>query len=117
MTGFTRLDLPADIHVFAGTFASQPLAFAHLFDVAPTLDLGHVEVIRRDGAEARLGAYFKPETTRQILSLAPSDETLLLVLPAAFDGLTCPLAATELLGPLGSFRGTVPRMIATKAAQ
>jgi hypothetical protein len=35
MTGYVRRDLPADIAVFAGDFASQPLAFAHLLDAAP----------------------------------------------------------------------------------
>jgi hypothetical protein len=58
MTGFVRRDLPADIAVFAGDFASQPLAFAHLLDAAPLLDLTHVEVIR-EAPETRLGRVFR----------------------------------------------------------
>ena len=58
MTAFVRRDLPADIDVFAGDFASQPLAFAHLLDAAPALDLTHVEVIREAPPDARLGTYF-----------------------------------------------------------
>ncbi len=39
MTGYTRHDLPCDIIVFAGKFAGQPAAFAHLLTACPELDL------------------------------------------------------------------------------
>lgn len=108
--GFTRRDLPADIAVFAGDFASQPLVFAHLLDAAPALDLGHVEVIQQ-GRTARLRAYFDAPTTAA-LALDPAD-TLVLILPAAYSGLTCPLSQTPRLRALGTHRGTVPHLSAT----
>ena len=52
LTGWTRHDLPADITVHAGDFASQPAVFAHLLTDCPTLDLTHVEVIRGRPAAA-----------------------------------------------------------------
>ncbi len=105
MTGFVRHDLPADIAVFAGEFASQPLVFAHLLDQAPGLDLGHVEVIQSNHA-ARLGAHFSAD---QIADL-PQSGTLVLILPAAHDDLRCPITRTPLLKPLGTLRGTVPHL-------
>jgi hypothetical protein len=61
MTGYVRRDLPADIAVFAGRgrLRQPALAFAHLLDAAPLLDLTHVEVIR-EAPETRLAAYFEP---------------------------------------------------------
>ncbi|MEJ6390740.1 hypothetical protein [Gymnodinialimonas ulvae] len=103
MTTFTRHNLPADITVFSGDFASQPLVFAHLLDVAPDLDLSHVEVIQTNHA-ARLSAYFAPVPD------LPSDTTLVLILPAAHPGLDCPFPQTARLRPLGQFRGTVPHL-------
>jgi hypothetical protein len=113
MTAFVRRDLPADIDVFAGDFASQPLAFAHLLDAAPTLDLTHVEVIRETPPDARLGTYFDGRTITAIRAEAGNRDTLILVLPAAWEGQTCPLGPTGHLTALGAFRGTVPRMVAT----
>jgi hypothetical protein len=113
MTGFTRRDLPADIAVFAGDFASQPLAFAHLLDAAPMLDLTHVEVIGGTDPTPRLGTYFEPEAIRAIRQAAGARDTLILVLPAAHASAECPLGATERLAALGTHRGTVPRMVAT----
>lgn len=110
--GFARRDLPADIAVFAGDVASQPLAFAHLLDAAPALDLTHVEVIRAN-VETRLGAYFEGATVAAIRTAAGPRATLILVLPAAYDTPDCPLGPTDRLTALGSFRGTVPRMVAT----
>lgn len=111
---FTRHDLPADIAVFAGDFASQPLVFAHLLDVAPTLELDHVVVIQ-SGHATRLGAYFDAATVARLAG-DPANlpaNTLVLILPAAYAGLTCPLAATDHLRPLGSVRGTVPHLSTT----
>lgn len=39
------MEVSTRVAVFAGTFASQPLVFAHLLDAFPALDLDHVEVI------------------------------------------------------------------------
>jgi hypothetical protein len=66
MTGYVRRDLPADITVFAGDFASQPLAFAHLLDAAPLLDLTHVEVVQHPTPDQRLGTYFDAATVAAI---------------------------------------------------
>ena len=105
MTTYTRHYLPADIAVFTGDFASQPLVFAHLLDVAPTLDLTHVEVIQTNH-RARLEAYFDTETARGF----PHSETLVLILPAAHEGLACPVSETAHLRPIGTFRGTIPHL-------
>ncbi len=107
---FTRHDLPADIAVFAGDFASQPLVFAHLLDAAPNLDLGHVEVIQANRA-TRLGAHFDATTVAHLM--ADPANTLVLILPAAYAGLTCPLVETGHLRPLGTVRGTVPHLSPT----
>ncbi|GAB5448574.1 hypothetical protein [Gymnodinialimonas sp.] len=106
MTAYTRTNLPADIAVFAGDFASQPLVFAHLLDVAPGLDLTHVEVIQ-NGHGARLGVYFEADVAAR---LADGAKTLVLVLPAAHPGLDCPVPETAHLVPLGVQRGTVPHL-------
>lgn len=108
MTAYTRRDLPADIAIFAGDFDSQPLVFAHLLDVAPDLDLSHVEVIQ-SGHAARLRAHFEEAVVRR---LADGAATLVLVLPAAFEGAQCPVPQTEHLTALGVHRGTVPHLSA-----
>jgi hypothetical protein len=112
MTGYVRRDLPADIAVFAGDFASQPLAFAHLLDAAPDLDLTHVEVIR-DPPETRLAAYFEPATVAAIRTAAGPRDTIILILPAAHDSADCPLGPPAHLTALGTYRGTVPHMVAS----
>jgi hypothetical protein len=112
MSEFIRRDLPADITVFAGDFASQPLAFAHLLDLAPDLGLGHVEVVQGPKPLPRLAARFPEQTAARLLSDAAPYGTLILILPAAFDGLACPVVGSEHLIPLGVHRGTVPRMVA-----
>jgi hypothetical protein len=112
MTGYVRRDLPADIAVFAGDFASQPLAFAHLLDAAPLLDLTHVEVIR-EAPETRLAAYFEPSKVAAIRDRAGQRDTLILILPAAHVAHDCPLGPTARLTALGTYRGTVPHMVST----
>ena len=46
--------------VYAGTFASQPLVFAHLADAVPGLDLDRVEVICGTDPRARLAHALGP---------------------------------------------------------
>ncbi|MCR9068566.1 MAG: hypothetical protein NXH79_06940 [Rhodobacteraceae bacterium] len=111
MTGLTRRDLPADLAVFAGDFTSQPVVYAHLLDSCPALDPGEVEVIQTARA-ARLGAFFHATTVAEIETAAGAANTLVLIKPDAFDDLTCPLNGTDLLRALGTWRGTVPRMVA-----
>lgn len=100
----TATRAPADIAVFSGQFASQPLVFAHLMDEAPALDLSEVEVCQGSGLRARLGGYFVPNTVTEILVALEADDTCVLLLPQAgrFEGST-------LLRPLGVYSGTLLR--------
>lgn len=107
--------LPADIAVFGGCFgafpAAQPLVFAHLWDFAPDLDLDHVEVIPAEGAETRLAAYFDSAACARLRENAGSADTLVLVLPNAYEGMEPPDLTSERLTPLGSHRGHVRRLV------
>jgi hypothetical protein len=111
LTGFTRHDLPCDIVVHAGRFDGQPAAFAHLLGACPELDLTHVEVIR-DRPATRLRARFSAETADEIAIAGAAWNTLVLILPAAYPGLDCPLRDTQDLPHLGTWRGRVPHMVA-----
>ena len=115
MTGWTRHDLPADITVHAGNFASQQAIFAHLLAECPTLDLTHVEVIRGDPIP-RLCARFEPETADEIAIAAAAWDSVVLILPAAYAGLACPLRPTRILPFLGVWRGRVPHMVEDRSA-
>lgn len=117
MSGFTRLNLPADITAFAGDFESQQLVFAHLLDIAPDLELEHVDVIQSDNPLVRLGVYFDVKTAANIVAAALPYGTLVLVLPASYEGLICPVVGSEHLIPLGVHRGTVPKMVASGASE
>jgi len=116
MTGYTRLDVPCDIVVHAGRFDNQPDAFQHLLTACPELDLTHVEVIR-DRPATRLRARFDPDTAVEIAILAGGWNTVILILPAAYSGLDCPLAGTPALPCLGTWRGRVPHMVQDTAAR
>jgi hypothetical protein len=106
--------LPAEITVLAGRFgpfpAAQPLVFAHLGDVAPGLDLDHVEVVPVDGG-ARLAAFFEEGTLSGLRQAAEEADTLVLILPGAFEGLDPPPIASTMLRDLGTFRGLVRRHV------
>lgn len=110
MTEVTRRDVPTDIALFQGRFASQPLAFAHLLDTAPSLDLGHVEVVAATGAERRLSQWFDAPTAQRLAQRLMPGECLIVVLPQAYEGLTCPLGATQYLRVVGVHRGIVPHL-------
>lgn len=103
--------LPAEIMVFTGRFASQPLAFAHLLDTAPDLNLDHVEVVAPANARKRLSPYFEDAAVTRILDGAGPGESIVLILPAAFAGECCPLDATDHLAFLGALRGRVPHLV------
>lgn len=115
MTGYTRHDLPCDIVVHAGRFAGQPAAFAYLLDTCPALDLDHVEVIRERPA-TRLRARFDPETADEIATSAAAWNTIILILPAAYQGLACPLGDSPSLPRLGLWRGRIPHLVADRGA-
>lgn len=103
------------VAVFAGHFASQPLAFAHLLDAAEAaglaLDLDHVEVICRADPAKRLAHVFAPEDLNGIIAALPPDDTLILVFPEALIAGARLFDDTDRLRPLGRFAPTRPRRI------
>jgi hypothetical protein len=109
--------VPAEITVLAGDFGpfpgAQPLVFAHLWDIAPDLDLDHVEVIPARGARARLEAYFEAPVIDRLEAATGAGEAIVLILPAAFSGLEPPALPEHRLRPLGLHRGTVRHLLQT----
>ena len=107
--------VPAEITVLAGAFgpfpAAQPLVFAHLWDIAPDLDLGAVEVIPASGATTRLAAIFDDEVIARLTAAAEPQEVFVLVLPAAYQGLAPPDLSSTMLRPLGPHRGHVRHLV------
>ncbi len=93
----------ADIPVASGRFDSQPLVFAHLWDLTPDLNLDAIDVIQGTNMRARLGGYFQPVLVTEILTRMEADDTLVLFLPGAS------LPASDKLRDLGSFIGTLVR--------
>ena len=79
----------------------------------PDLDLDHVEVIRKRPT-TRLRARFDTETSDEIATAGGAWNTLILILPAAYPELDCPLADTATLPRLGLWRGRIPHLIPDK---
>lgn len=102
----------ASIAIYAGTFASQPLAFACLLDAADRsgafLDLDDVDVIR-EAAHVRLSHYFRPELVARLEALRGEDDTLILVKPRATGELPVTTLRDPRLRPLGLFEGELVR--------
>lgn len=100
---------PVTIDVWAGTFDSQPLAYAHLFDLATCsgreVALEAVDVICKADPTARLKHYFTGETVDSITDGLGLNTTVLLVFPEAIAGGIPP---SPFLTHLGSFAGTRP---------
>ncbi len=92
---------PAQIRVLAGNFASQPLVFAHLWDEAPDLDLGEVEVICRADPHPRLLHHFAEAQVRAIEDALGLADTCVLLFEEAGKGPD----ATSRLWSLGVFPG------------
>jgi hypothetical protein len=109
--------VPAEITVLAGDFGpfpgAQPLVFAHLWDIAPDLDLDHVEVIPARDARARLTAHFDAGVVDRLEAETGSGDAIVLILPAAHDGLAPPDLSDGRLRPLGARRGHVHRLVQT----
>lgn len=107
-------DLPAEITVFRGAFgafpSAQPRVFALLWQIAPSLDLDHVEIVPARGAEPRLARYFDTATRDTLEAATGPEDALILVLPAAHDGLDPPPLGDARLHRVGTFRGRVPRL-------
>lgn len=91
---------PVEVTLFAGTFESQPLTFAHLYDLG-ALDLGEVEVICKADPTPRLAHYFAPDQVDTIIDAMGLHTTLVLAFPEAGR-----LSASERLFPLGKFSGS-----------
>ena len=115
MTGWTRHDLPADIIVHAGDFMNQPAAYAAILAACPALDLTHVEVIH-GAPRLRLAARFDPAAAATIETAALGQNTVILILPAAYQGLECPLPDRPDLPRLGLWRGRIPHLVADMGA-
>ena len=98
------MKLDCNITLMGGTFASQPLAFAHLLDAAQAqginLDLDNVEVIQSN-QPARLAQWFTADTCQNI----PTAQTLIAFLPASGG----PLTPTDHLCTLGTFPAQITR--------
>lgn len=92
---------PVRISVLAGSFESQPLVFAHLWDVSPDLDLGEVDVICRVDPGLRLAHYFDPATCAQIEDALGLADTVVLVFEEA--GPTA--IKSDMLRAVGMFEG------------
>ena len=94
-----------DVQVWAGDFASQQLAFAHLLDCADragaALDLDRVEVVPA-GDRARL-AHVLGDRAGAVMRAAAARNTLVLLV-----GGGAPFGATERLDDLGLHPGSVP---------
>jgi hypothetical protein len=91
-----------DIEVLGGSFAAQPLVFAHLVDEVPGIDLDHVEVICGADPRKRLGHYFAPDLIDQIEDALGLHDTCVLILPGAGG----PLGRTGRLVRVGRWAGT-----------
>ncbi|MBV0913062.1 hypothetical protein KTJ87_11795 [Rhodobacteraceae bacterium ASV31] len=101
------------VAVFAGGFASQPLAFAHLLDACDggglALDFDHVEVICGGNSLPRLTHAFGNDTARAIQSAQGGDTTLILIFPEALIPGARLFPDTPHLRPLGRFATPYPR--------
>ncbi|MCH2077900.1 MAG: hypothetical protein MK180_13660 [Rhodobacteraceae bacterium] len=95
---------PVTIAVHAGIFESQPLVFAHLYDLsAGALALDEVEVICKENPGPRLAHYFAPKTAAAITEALGLHTTVVLLFPEAMEG---DLESSTMLTPLGRFEGT-----------
>ena len=98
---------PVEIAVYAGTFESQPLVFAHLYDLATALGvevaLDEIEVICKADPTARLSHYFDVETVADITAELGLHTTTILIFPEALAG---DLEGSTRLTALGKYEGT-----------
>lgn len=104
----------SQVAVFAGSFASQPLAFAHLLDAADThglaLDFDHIEVIHGDPSK-RLGHVFSAADCQAIAAARLADDALVLVFPEALIPGAQLFGETAHLRRLGQFAPTRKRTL------
>ncbi len=102
------------VAVYAGSFASQPLAYAHVLDAAEAaclpLDLDHVEVICGGDPGKRLAHVFDAGTTARIRDMRQGADTLVLIFPEAMRPGAAAFADTTRLRALGTFTPCGPRL-------
>ncbi|PRY25508.1 hypothetical protein CLV78_102688 [Aliiruegeria haliotis] len=94
------------IDVYSGSFASQPLVFAHLGAAMPGLRLDDVEVICGVDPRRRLAHAFLAEAAEAVEDAMGLDDTCVLIFPDAVATMPGALPdATDLLRHLGTFDG------------
>jgi len=93
--------VPARIAVYGGSFASQPMVFAHLWEAAPALDPGEVEVICQTDPVARLAHHFDTDTAGQIDAALGMADTCVLIFAEA----GAPPPSDDKLSLIGCFSG------------
>lgn len=102
--------VPVLLTVLAGSFASQPLAFAALKAAAESagqkVDLADVDVIRM-APEVRLAHYFRPQIVARIQAMQGSDDTVIVVRPCLLTADPGFPPAVSPLRRLGRFAGTL----------
>ncbi|MEM1238100.1 MAG: hypothetical protein AAGI10_14120 [Pseudomonadota bacterium] len=96
-----------EIAVYAGTFESQPLVFAHLYDLATALGiemaLDEIDVICKTDPTPRLAHYFDAETVDVITANLGLFTTTILVFPEALAG---DLEGSTRITALGKYQGS-----------
>lgn len=98
--------LSVTLSVFGGDFASQPLAFAHMLDTCPEIDLDAVDVLQGD-IPKRLKGYFNAAERAQVERGLGARDTCIVVAPGAGR---VPEADTAHLTWLGRFPGHIIRV-------
>ena len=96
---------PVRLAVYAGTFASQPLVFAHLADAVPGLDLDRVEVICGTDPRARLAHALAPAEAAAVEDALGLHTTCVLIFADALPPGTRLPEDTGRLVRIGSFDG------------
>ena len=97
--------IPTRYAVYAGTFDSQPLVFAHLLDTFPEIDLDLVQVISGTDPRARLAHAFARGTAEAVEDAMGLATTCVLIPAEAVAGDTRLPDATDLLTGLGTHAG------------
>ena len=106
----TQAKVRALLMVLAGSFASQPVAFACLCDEAErrgiSVDLRDVDVIQ-SAANVRLAHYFRPAIVARIQELLGEDDTIILVRPSLLSAAPQFPPPNSPLRLLGRFAGEI----------
>ena len=100
----------AILMVLAGTFDSQPYAFAALLSAVQaqglSVDLGDVDVIR-EAPHVRLAHYFRPGIVGRLQNMQGEDNTLIVVRPSVLQAERLFRSEKNGLRLLGMFAGEI----------